>query len=625
MKHIRNIYKSCCKTSRTNFNFNYLDENKGDLKCLHSTVNYLLDEDSNLVLPSFHTDYGVIADEMAQFYKDKIDNIRSVISKNSSSTQYIVGSAQICQTSFLSFDTISFDALSEIVKNDLNNKNCISDPFPTANIKKHLDYFSPILLNIVNASLNSGVFPQDLKHASVSPILKSKNIDTEMHNNFRPVSSLPFLSKVIEKAAQKQLTKYLKENQLIPSLQSAYLSDHSCETALCKVKNDIQKMVSDGKVVVLVQLDLSAAFDTVDHAALIELLQISFGIKGTALKFIKSYLSGRSFSVKIRHVRGKTVLLIYGVPQGSILGPLLFILYISDMPTIVEKYDVSLHSYADDAQLYIGCNPFVDFTSSMTKLSNCVKEIEKWMQSKFLKLNIGKTEVLFIAKPQNHALHNSMEVYIGNKRYSSSAEHNIYSLGTYFDGTLSMNTMILECFKSCMYNLKRIKRIRHCLDEDSRMLIIKTHVLGKIDYCNILLANCSAVSLRKLTKVLHNAIRFIYGLKKYDHITEYMKKAHILPIKYRIMYKTCIFVFKILNGKAPSYLDDFIALRVLPQRELRSNNDFLIAQQTAYENTIQYAMIRNWNCLPYDIRSLTSIDIFKSKLKTFYFEAAFPI
>ena len=223
---------------------------------------------------------------MAQFYKDKIDNIRSVISKNSSSTQYIVGSAQICQTSFLSFDTISFDALSEIVKNDLNNKNCISDPFPTANIKKHLDYFSPILLNIVNASLNSGVFPQDLKHASVSPILKSKNIDTEMHNNFRPVSSLPFLSKVIEKAAQKQLTKYLKENQLIPSLQSAYLSDHSCETALCKVKNDIQKMVSDGKVVVLVQLDLSAAFDTVDHAALIELFEISFGIKGTALKFI---------------------------------------------------------------------------------------------------------------------------------------------------------------------------------------------------------------------------------------------------------------------------------------------------------------------------------------------------
>ena len=325
-----------------------------------------------------------------------------------------------------------------------------------------------------------------MKQASVSPIIKSKNLDTEIHNNFRPVSSLPFLSKVIEKAAQKQLTQYLKENQLIPSMQSAYLSNHSCETALCKVKNDIQKMVSDGKVVVLVQLDLSAAFDTVDHAALIQLLERHFGIKGTVLNFLKSYLSGRSFSVKIRHVRGKIVLLIYGVPQGSILGPLLFILYISDMPSIVEKHDVCLHSYADDAQLYKGCNPFVDFTSSMTKLTDCVKEIERWMQSKFLKLNIGKTEVLFIAKPQNHALHDNMTITIGNKCYSSSAEHNIYSLGAYFDGTLSMNTMIMECFKVCTFNLNRVKRIRHCLDEDSRMLIIKTHVLGKIDYCNIL-------------------------------------------------------------------------------------------------------------------------------------------
>ena len=217
-----------------------------------------------------------------------------------------------------------------------------------------------------------------------------------------------------------------------------------------------------------------------------------------------------------------------------------------------------------------------------------------------------------------------MTITIGNKCCSSSAEHNIYSLGAYFDGTLSMNIMIMECFKVCTFNLNRVKRICHCLDEDSRMLIIKTHVLGKIDYCNILLANCTAVSLRKLTKVLHNAIRFIYGLSKYDHITEYMKKAHILPIQYRIMYKTCVFVFKILNCNAPSYLDDFIALRILPHRELRSNNDFLIAQQTTYENSIQYAMIRNWNSLPYDIRSLTSLDTFKSKLKTFYFNAAFP-
>ena len=159
-------------------------------------------------------------------------------------------------------------------------------------------------------------------------------------------------------------------------------------------------------------------------------------------------------------------------------------------------------------------------------------------------------------------------------------------------GTLSMSSMIMECFKACTYNLKRMKRIRHSLDQDSRILVVKTHVLGKIDYCNILLANCSAVSLRKLTKVLNNAIRFIYNLDKYAHITEYMKKAHILPVKYRIMYKTSIFAFKILKSKAPSYLDNFILLRVLSYRDFRSNSDFLIAQQTTCVNTIQNAMVK---------------------------------
>ena len=191
------------------------------------------------------------------------------------------------------------------------------------------------------------------------------------------MSSLTFLSKVIEKAALKQLSTYLGESMLIPKNQSAYLRNHSCETALCKVVNDVQKLLSEKKVVLLVQLDLSAAFDTVDHAALIQMLHTKFGIHGSALNFLKSYLTGRTFSVKIRHVKGRSYLLIYGVPQGSILGPLLFILYISELPDVVAEYDISSHCYADDAHLYIVFDPLVNYTESMNKMIKCLDAVKK--------------------------------------------------------------------------------------------------------------------------------------------------------------------------------------------------------------------------------------------------------
>ena len=249
---------------------------------------------------------------------------------------------------FSQFSPLSADDLSKLIL-EMNSKQSSTDPIPLPFVKQHLNVFLPIILKITNASLQQGVFPDDLKHADVSPIIKDKKLDSEVYGNFRPVSSLPFLSKVIEKVALSQFSDYLNENSLIPPDQSAYLPGHSCETALCKVVSDIQRMLSERKAVILVQLDLSAAFDTIDHAALILLLEQRFGVKGVALKFFKSYLSNRTYSVKIKHVKGGKVILVYGVPQGSILGPLLFILYIADLPALVAKHNISAHCYADDA------------------------------------------------------------------------------------------------------------------------------------------------------------------------------------------------------------------------------------------------------------------------------------
>ena len=186
-----------------------------------------------------------------------------------------------------------------------------------------------------------------------------------------------------------------------------------------------------------------------------------------------------------------------------------------------------------------------------------------------------------------------------------------------------MDTMINECVKSCSFNLKKLQAIKYDLDVNSRLLAVKSHVLAKLDYCNVLLCNVSAQKLNSLTKVLHAAIRFVYNLKKRDHITQYLKRAHILPIKYRIMYKSCLFVFKILHCIAPRYLEDLVYLRFPSEVNLRSNHDDWKVEQLGYDKTLQYTMIKTWNDLPYDIRCLTSLTVFKTKLKTHYFTYAF--
>ena len=216
---------------------------------------------------------------------------------------------------------------------------------------------------------------------------------------------MTFLSKLIEKCASLQLQDHLLTHELYPEYQSAYRSNHSCETALIKIVNDIQNEIFARKIVALVMLDLSSAFDTIDHVVLIKKLQRDFMITGNALKWFQSYLTNRTFSVRIGNVNGKTVLLIYGVPQGSILGPILFVLYIHDLVKVAKRFGLQIHLYADDTQLYLGFSPLSEATMSINLINNCLNEINVWMNDNFLKLNLDKTQVIFFGRDQELSLH----------------------------------------------------------------------------------------------------------------------------------------------------------------------------------------------------------------------------
>ena len=214
-----------------------------------------------------------------------------------------------------------------------------------------------------------------------------------MQNNFRPISNFPFLSKILEKLVLKQLNGYLHFNCIFEKFQSGFRPHHSTETALVKDVNDLRMNMDDKKLSILVLLDLSAAFD---HDILINRLQKFDGLSGPVLDWFKTYLSSRDCFVSIGDHSSANTSATCGVPQGSILRPVLFNLYMLPLGNIIREHGISFHSYADDTQLYISLSP--NDTSPIDKLVQCIDHINLWMSHHFLQLNKDKTEVLIIPR-----------------------------------------------------------------------------------------------------------------------------------------------------------------------------------------------------------------------------------
>ena len=327
--------------SRDNYYSNQLNISAKDKKKSYSIVYNLLDRNISKASYPVHKPIDTVTHEMKEFFHSKVANIYANIEKTSKETKFTTHDYDVQSFSgskyWNCFQPIDSIELHEIIKL-LNTKHCELDPIPSSIFVQCLSELESIVLYIVNTSLEQGRFPESLKNAMVKPSIKDSNGDVNDYKNYRPISNLPYMSKIIEKAVQRQLEKHLEKHNLHAMYQSGYRAGHSCETATLTVYNDLLCLSDVKSKVILLLLDLSAAFDTINHSILLRKLYNKFGITGTVLQWFESYLDQRSFTVTINESKSERCFLVIGVPQGSILGPILFILYTKELESIARKH-----------------------------------------------------------------------------------------------------------------------------------------------------------------------------------------------------------------------------------------------------------------------------------------------
>ena len=594
--------------------------------------NKLLNRGKKVVLPS-HDCAKELADRFVNFFSDKISQIRDDLVNSKSSSKAPATEISFTGTPLEEFKPVSTEFVSKIIAASPSKSHPAVDPIPAWVLNECKQELTPVLTKICNLSLACADFSDSLKVAFVSPLIKKITLDCEILKNYRPVSNLSFVSKLIERIVCSQFIDHLKENGLHEIFQSAYKQFHSCETALTRVQSDILTAVDQNGGAILVLLDLSAAFDTIDHDRLVNLLDTGFGVRGSALDWIKSYLSNRKQSVLINGKTSEELNLEWGVPQGSVLGPLLFTIYTTPLAAIIRKHGLSFHLYADDTQLYLAFKPSSTLSqeNSIKVLEACAEDIRLWMNENMLKLNDDKTELLIITSQEHLSKKLNLSINIGGFDIHPDYKEPPKNLGVLFDTTCGLKHHINEQCKSLNYTLYSLGKIRQYMDKSNAETLVNAVFTSKLDYCNSLFYGVNGYLLDNLQRCQNNAARIITRTRKNEHITPVLIDLHWLPVRHRIVYKINLLTYKSLNNLGPIYLKELLEYESTKDCNIvtRSRSDTTRLKEprsyhpTSGDRTFRCAAPRLWNTLPRDLREEPDIDKFKSSLKTFLFHVAY--
>lgn len=540
-------------------------------------------------------------------------NSISTVPADDSTISFYTNNIKESVTSILKFTPVTEAEVLKILSN-IKSKATGHDGINIYTIHLCLPHILPHITHLFNYCIINSVFPEIWSKALVIPVPKVSNpID---YNNIRPISILPVLSKGLEKILESQLKNHVYENSIIPHTQSGFKQGHSCTTSLLNITDDILRATDQGKLTALILLDYTKAFDTLNHKMLIAILHY-IGLSFAGVSLLYNYLKRRSQAVVYEGKQSSFLNLTVGVPQGSILGPTLFSIYISNF--FYAAISCFQHYYADDTQLILSFYPD-EKTQAMDAINFDLSEIYDISKNHCLQLNSNKSNVIIFGrkKDRNKLTADNLFKILINGQQLRKCEH-VKNLGLIMDQDLRFSSHISKCLQKAYLNLRFVYQNRMYFNRNIKKILCESLVLAQLNYCDVVYGSClNSIDKKRIQKLQNSCLRLIFGIRKYEHISHTFKTIKWLNMQNRrYLHSACLY-FTVINYKCPTYLYRKISYRCdVHNLNLRSRGGLTPPKRSTeqFKRSFTFNVTNCFNNLSQDIKVIKHRNTFKNQLQ----------
>jgi len=552
------------------------------------------------------TDKNIIVNEFNDFYA----NIGPTLAQN-------IPVSQEKPFDFLKGDYKSSVYISPVIEQELctvisklrNSASGLDDLKPEV-IKAVSSAIVKPLLHILNLSFQQGVVPTELKSAYITPLFKGG--DPMVIKNYRPVSVLPVFSKIFERLMYNRLVSYIEKYNILYECQFGFKKNHSTEMALIVLIDKIVNALEKNEHVIGIYLDFAKAFDTVDHNILLMKLQ-HYGIRGTTLSWFRSYLNNRTQVVKYNNIISNPKNVTCGVPQGSILGPLLFLIYINDLATVSDLYAIM---FADDTNLFIQGR---DLDVLENKVNTELEKIISWLYANKLSLNVGKTHSMIFTS--NRTLCNRVNNIMIEGTCIETVSKTKF-LGVLIDNKLCWKDHVSYICNKIAKGIGIIRKVRDLLNRDTLLSLYYTFVYPYMTYCNIIWGKAAKMHLLRLLLLQKRILRVVCNTHFLAHSEPLFKECKVLNIFQINSYSVGIFMFKYYKSQLPNIFNDMFVKQCNVHIQNTRNNQFYrlpLCKTERKKNSICYHGAYLWNehilKKDIDVDAFNTVSVFKKIFK----------